>query len=440
MGKFTRKGLILALPFALLSLGCGDETGDDAGAPDTGLTDGGSDAGFDSGPGTDDAGDDAGPPDAGPPDAGPPPPETPAAAGDLVITEIHHSPAGYADDSLAEWLEIYNPSTDTTYNLNGCAFADREARIPDPTANHIIASDVIVAPGAYVTIASNGDAATIGFTVDYTHNDAFGLSGGGEDPGFACGGVVIDVVDYGAAGFLGPADGPAIQLDPGSLDGTANDDGNNWCRATMVYHTEAGLDNLGTPGAPNEACPAPSTPATAGDIVITEIHRSPVGYPASVEPEWIELYNPSDVTIFNLNTCLMADQSSDLFSGAGEHMIAMDVMVARGGYVVIAWSGDPAMLGFTPDYDSMDMIGGLSGTADDPGLGCGATIIDHVDYDTVTGFPATTDGPAIQLSSAALTAVDNDTGSNWCLATSVFFTVGGLDNLGTPGTANAVCP
>ena len=49
-------------------------------------------------------------------------------------------------------------------------------------------------------------------------------------------------------------DGTSIQLDPGSFDVTANDDGANWCNTpnTEGYGTKG---YFGTPGAANVACP-----------------------------------------------------------------------------------------------------------------------------------------------------------------------------------------
>jgi hypothetical protein len=63
-----------------------------------------------------------------------------------------------------------------------------------------------------------------------------------------CGGTVIDVVDYTS---FPRAFGASLSLDPSSQSHTANDEGVNWCWAT----SELGTGDLGTPGAPNPACP-----------------------------------------------------------------------------------------------------------------------------------------------------------------------------------------
>lgn len=251
--------LLLTLAVALAWSGCDDgEDPIDAG-PDAGpRTDAGpGDAGpppEDAGPG-DDAGTDAGPmvdagSDAGT-DAGPTA-ITPSAAGDLVITEIQAAPVGFADDGLAEWLEVHNPSTTVTYNLNGCIISDNTT-----ADDHTIPTDVLVAPGAYITLVSA--AATVGFTGDYSWEGAVGgFSGGGDGPNIKCGGVVIDLVMYSAAGGypdLVALEGHTLSLDPDFLDATANDTGANWCYGEGVYHTEAGMDNFGTPGAANPQCP-----------------------------------------------------------------------------------------------------------------------------------------------------------------------------------------
>lgn len=243
--------------FCLL-LACGDDDammGTDAGRRDSGG--GGRDAGRDAGSmGMDAGGSDAGGVDAGGVDAGfdsAMPMAGRPAAGEMVITELHAAPLGYADDALAEWVELYNPSETVSYNLNGCIFSDQADDM-----DHTIAADVIVAPGEYVVLSSaDFTEATHGFVSDYVYGSTgTGLSGGGDDPTIACDGIIVDTVDYGADGFpsLVDMEGAAIHLDPAMLDATANDTGSNWCYGTMVFFTAMGMDNFGSPGMAGESC------------------------------------------------------------------------------------------------------------------------------------------------------------------------------------------
>jgi hypothetical protein len=243
--------------FCVSMSGCGD---DDGGGTDAGRLDAASpmrDAGRDSGTTTNDSGGpDAGGTDAGGSDAGfdsGMPIAGRPGNGELVISELHAAPVGYADDALAEWVEVFNPSESVSYNLNGCIFSDRAEDM-----DHTIATDVIVGPGEYAVLSSaDFTEATHGFVSDYVYGSTgTGLSGGGDDPTLRCDDVVVDTVDYGADGFpsLVDVEGSAIQLDVGTLDAVANDTGSNWCYGTMVFFTATGMDNLGTPGMANESC------------------------------------------------------------------------------------------------------------------------------------------------------------------------------------------
>jgi hypothetical protein len=238
------------------------------------MTDGGMDGGMAMSDGGMDGGMDAGPII-----------ETPDTAGDVVITEIMADALGYViapscDSGTVDWIELHNPSTTITYNLNGCTLADRASRInPDDLTDgmHQISTDLLIPPGGYIVVAASMlTTAEHGFDADYSYNDEFGMSGGGEDPTLKCGaapGVVIDTVDYGQDGFPIPEDmaGRAIQVVPSAQTAADNDTAANWCFSTTTLHMSPGRDlvacptgddepateHFGTPGAVNTACPAP---------------------------------------------------------------------------------------------------------------------------------------------------------------------------------------
>ncbi|RMG19332.1 MAG: hypothetical protein D6729_05615 [Deltaproteobacteria bacterium] len=162
-----------------------------------------------------------------------PPAAVPAAAGDLVITEILYDPEALPD-AAGEWLEIHNPGADPL-DLAGCTIADRVSEAP--------LDGVQVAPGGYVTLARS---ATPGFVPDAVIG--LTLNNGGDALTLRCGGVEIDAVDYGT-GFP-VASGASLSLAPG-LDHVANDRPEAWCLAEHRY----GRGDRGTPGAPNPPCP-----------------------------------------------------------------------------------------------------------------------------------------------------------------------------------------
>lgn len=271
-----KHALALILMGTLVVVGCGDDD-DDHTDQDSGVEE---DSGTtqDSG-GDQDAGEDAGVTAV-----------TPEAAGDIVITELHAAPVfpedseQYSLDAYGEFVEIYNPSTTVTYNLNGCLFGDNADTIEG--APEMINTDVIIGPGEYAVLSSHDDADVAGFEFDYTYwvtsdDDTIGLSGGGDQPQIVCNDVVIDVVDYenpakGDATFpdVGSIEGRSLSLDPGSRNATDNDDGCNWCLTAeeddyeYTDHADLGeaTPNYGTPGEANPECP----PSEEAGCVITK--------------------------------------------------------------------------------------------------------------------------------------------------------------------------
>ena len=179
-----------------------------------------------------------------------PPGETPDTAGQLVITELIAGP------SDAEFIEIHNPSTDTTYNLIGCVLHDDNR----PDNDTMVVDSIPIAPGAYVVLSDDDETSPLAGL-------PFGLNNGGDGPGIECGGTAIDVVAYedGTTGWPSLTNGTSIQLSPDSIDATDNDDGANWCETpnTEGYGT---MGYFGTPGAANVTCPV-LTPAA---LLITE--------------------------------------------------------------------------------------------------------------------------------------------------------------------------
>lgn len=207
------------------------------------------------------AAEDASLPDASLPDAEPALPAHPRA-GQLVISEIQAAPVSYVDDSLAEWIELYNPSADATYDLSGCIFSDKPA-----DDDHVIGKGVLIAPRGYLTLGSaQFSLEKNGFVADEVYGTSgTGLSGSGDAPTIKCDDIIIDSVNYGAAGFPVPEDdqGRTLQLDPAQLDAAQNDSASSWCFSRdSVFVTRPEnegsatmVSNHGTPKAANKPCP-----------------------------------------------------------------------------------------------------------------------------------------------------------------------------------------
>jgi hypothetical protein len=180
-----------------------------------------------------------------------------SAAGQVIITEIMAAPlTATGEDDDGEWVEIYNPSANVTYELEGCTFSDKVG-----DADYAFA-DITIAPHSYLALSSVTFTQSVqGFVSDVVYGTKSGLSGSGDSPVITCSAVIIDTVNYAAENFPKPeaSEGHAIQLSKNALDGTSNDTGSNWCFATKSYGTVTTGDgeatNYGTPKAENDACP-----------------------------------------------------------------------------------------------------------------------------------------------------------------------------------------
>lgn len=186
--------------------------------------------------------------------------------GDLVITEIMADPNGVAG-SDGEWFEIHNASVHDV-DLNGLLLKNNAFDLGN---QQVVAVDEIVylEAGGYALFVTKSDPLVNGdlpFTytrpstsdpsptapndyhfefVSFTlFNRPNTLSIHRADD------TLLDEVVY-DNGF--PVNnGSSIQLDPGTLDATANDSAGNWCIGRDVIGTTIG--NFGTPGTANVPC------------------------------------------------------------------------------------------------------------------------------------------------------------------------------------------
>jgi hypothetical protein len=170
-----------------------------------------------------------------------------AEAGQLVITEIMQNPEA-AGDPEGEWFEITS-LVSFAIDLNGCS-----VRSKSDTDKEIDNGGPLVLPAGGRLVLGNTDdeEQNGGAGVDYAYGNT-ALGNGADSVAIVCGGKVLDSVAWdGGTKFPDPS-GAAIQLDPSAFDPEANDAGAAWCLASASY----GAGDLGTPGEPNETCPAP---------------------------------------------------------------------------------------------------------------------------------------------------------------------------------------
>ncbi len=139
--------------------------------------------------------------------------------------------------------------------------------------------------------------------------------------------------------------------------------------------------------------------------------------------EWIELFNAGG-TSADLEGWTLHD------GGSNSHTIGSALVVAPGGYAVLARNGDAQVNGgVAADYtygDDFALVnGGDSVMLDDES----AALVDSVAYGVAAPWPLNTPGISIELNDPAL---DNAEGANWSLAVLVY----GDGDLGTPGGPN----
>jgi hypothetical protein len=164
---------------------------------------------------------------------------TPAAAGDLVFTEIMAASASGSGDR-GEWFEIHNPGT-SPLDLSRCAVGDGAAEV------HDIAGPLVIGAGDYLVLARSADPVeNRGVNPDYVYRDVT-LGNSADTLLITCDGVEIDRVAW-TSGFV--TIGYASNLDEARINGVDNDLQDNWCAARSTYGT--GL--YGTPGAANTTC------------------------------------------------------------------------------------------------------------------------------------------------------------------------------------------
>jgi hypothetical protein len=162
----------------------------------------------------------------------------PPGAGEVVVTEALVNPAG--TDTGREWIEIASRSS-APLDLSGLHLADANAV-------DVAAPAGVIAPGARLVLGQSADASKNGGApIAIAYGTRLGLNNDGEQLslciGACAGGLVIDHVGWDA--LAAAYDGHAMVFDR---------DSGATCPATRPFGTGG---DFGTPGAADDACPAP---------------------------------------------------------------------------------------------------------------------------------------------------------------------------------------
>lgn len=179
---------------------------------------------------------------------------------------------------------------------------------------------------------------------------------------------------------------------------------------------------------PTDAALSLPTPNAAGAIVITEIMVDSA-VAGNGDQEWFELYNPSSTAAWNLKGCAVSDPS-------GMAVIQVDLPIQPQERVVFGHQNSSTLLQLDFNYGSA-LAFNNSLDNDALFLRCGDLLIDEVLF---SALPSPSPGYAMNLAPGKETAALNDVNASWCRATALFSNAGGLEDYGTPGSVNSVCP
>ena len=164
--------------------------------------------------------------------------------GDLVISEVMHSPAAVAYNR-GEWVEIYNASG-LYVDLDGLVMES------DFGETLTITGETLMRPGTHAVIAARSNAAVNGGlpVVDYRYIYGADLRLTPTDTlSLSFGVTTFDDVSWNPTDYAGGS-GIAEQLNTELTSAVDNDDSASWCAASSAY----GDGDYGTPGAANSDC------------------------------------------------------------------------------------------------------------------------------------------------------------------------------------------
>jgi hypothetical protein len=167
-----------------------------------------------------------------------------APTGTIFVTEIMADPDAVTDAN-GEWFEIYN-SSGNQWDLDGLVISDLG------TNSFTVSGSLVVDSNSFVVFGVNADTATNGgVAVDYVFNaSSFALANSDDEIIMSTATGVMDSVYYDGGVLFPDPTGASMSLRPTTFNATSNDDGSNWCTATMPWAS----GDAGSPGTSNEPC------------------------------------------------------------------------------------------------------------------------------------------------------------------------------------------
>ena len=266
-----------------------------------------------------------------------------AAAGKIVINEIHYHPA--SENDADEWIELHNRGTNTV-NLAGWAFSRGvEFTLPPLT----------LAPGGYLIVAADTNAfrAANPTVANVTGNWTGRLSNTGEDIELEdAAGNRVDLVNYADQGewavrrratvsgntngweWLAPHDGEGrtLELRNAALD---NNTGQNWTSSTADGGTPGWRNTVATTNLPPlilEAAHFPIVPRSSDPITITARLADDQGNPRAT----LRWRNATTVSPGNFATTTMHDDGAHGDGDAGDGVFGV-ILPAQNNRTVIEY-------------------------------------------------------------------------------------------------------
>ncbi len=166
-------------------------------------------------------------------------------SGDIVITEILSNP-GAEPDPDGEWIEIYNAST-RDLTINGLTI------VTNDDSHQITSTDSITfAPGEFLVLGSNDNAASNGDVVVDYHYSSISLDNASDELSILAGGTTIDTVTWDDGATMPDTQGSTMMTDKGIYSASLNDNASIWCAAIEPWGFVNG--DKGSPGTENEYC------------------------------------------------------------------------------------------------------------------------------------------------------------------------------------------
>lgn len=165
------------------------------------------------------------------------------SGGEIIITEMMIDPTNPID-VYGEWLEIFNTTADSVFELKGYQIMDSGIDF------HQIVDSLILMPSSFLVLCSDADPSVNGGVECAYRYTSFILGNSGDDITLydSIAMITMDDVSY-PSGFN--TLGKASNLSSDKFSMTSNDVLANWCDATLPMAN----DDKGSPGGENITCP-----------------------------------------------------------------------------------------------------------------------------------------------------------------------------------------